>query len=295
MPATPPTPITYTAACADCTATRASSTFAWLCSSYPSVMSTITCRRSLSGTSRDASIRPSEIAVPPLDEIACTAPAIVSRSPVGPVIGPSDFAKGATMMRSFGRRKSASRPAARPNELHPGVHALARVHEQRVGDRQRFDAGEVDRLRLVVLEHAERGGVEAADEPIGFVHHGRFEQDSRGARGLENFERSELDRIRRGVAERIGRVDADAGRLERVGVRPLDRIRRTFPVVANQRVVHVEPDRFERELRRMVDLRDDADGARQPEAAERRRDAHRQQRLLRLPGSVEGCRTRQRA
>ena len=52
------------------------------------------------------------MAVPPLDEMACTAPAIVSRSPVGPVIAPSDFANGATMMRSSGRRKSASRPAA---------------------------------------------------------------------------------------------------------------------------------------------------------------------------------------
>ena len=145
------------------------------------------------------------------------------------------------------RPQEVGQPAGSPaNELHPGVHALARVHEQRVGDRQRFDAGEVDRLRLVVLEHAERGGVEAADEPIGFVHHGRFEQDSRDARGLENLERRELDRIRRGVAARIGRVDADAGRLERVGVGPLDRIRRTFPVIANQRVVHVEPDRFER-------------------------------------------------
>ena len=86
---------------------------------------------------------------------------------------------------------------------------------------------------------------------------------------------------------RIGRVDADAGRLERVGVRPLDRVRRTFPVIANQRVVHVEPDRFERQLRRMSDLRDDADGARQPEAAERRRDAHRQ-RCAGLDVGIDG-------
>ena len=84
------------------------------------------------------------------------------------------------------RPEEVGQPAGGPpNELHPVVHALARVHEQRVGDRQRFDAGEVDRLRLVVLEHAERGGVEAADEPIGLVRHGRFEQDSRGAGGLD--------------------------------------------------------------------------------------------------------------
>ena len=54
----------------------------------------------------------SQMAVPPLDAIACTAPAMVARSPVGPVIAPNDFANGATMMRSLGRRKSASRPAA---------------------------------------------------------------------------------------------------------------------------------------------------------------------------------------
>ena len=219
------------------------------------------------------------MAVPPLDEMACTAPAIVSRSPVGPVIAPSDFAKGATMMRSFGRRKSASRPGGRAHELHSGVHALARVHEQRVGHRQRFDARKVDRLRLVVLEHAERGGVQAADESIGLVHHRRFEQHSRDARGLDDLERRELDRIRHDVAERVARVDANAGRLERVGVGPLDGVRRTFPVVADQRVVHVEPDRSERNLRRVGDLRDDPDGARQPEAAERRRDAHRQRRF----------------
>ena len=81
------------------------------------------------------------------------------------------------------------------------------------------------------------------------------------------------------LPRRIARVDANAGRLERVVVDPLDGVRRTVPVVADQRVVHVEPDRSERDLRRMGDLRDDADGARQPEAAERRRDAHRQQRV----------------
>ena len=145
------------------------------------------------------------------------------------------------------RPQELGQPAGSPpNEFHPGVHALACVDEQRVGDRQRFDAGEVDRLRLVVLEDAERGGVEAADEPIGFVRHGRFEEDSRGARGLDDFERRELDGIRRGVAARVSRVDADAGRLERVGVGPFDRIRRTVPVIANQVVVDVEPDRFER-------------------------------------------------
>ena len=70
-------------------------------------------RPSALATRRDASTRPSQIAVPPLDEIAATAPAIVSRSPVGPVMAPSDCVNGATMTRSFGRRKSASRLAAR--------------------------------------------------------------------------------------------------------------------------------------------------------------------------------------
>ena len=69
---------------------------------------------------------------------------------------------------------------------------------------------------------AERGGVEAADEPIGFVHHGRFEQHARDARGLDDLERSELDRVRDDVAERIARFDANPGRLERIRVRPLD-------------------------------------------------------------------------
>ena len=87
------------------------------------------------------------------------------------------------------------------------------------------------------------------------------------------------------VAERIARFDANARRLEGIGVRPLDGVRRTFGVVAHQRVVHVEPDRSERDLRRMGDLRDDAHRARQPGAAERRRDAHRQQRLLGSPAA----------
>ena len=169
------------------------------------------------------------------------------------------------------------------------MHALARVHEQGVGHRQRFDAGEVDRLGLVVLQHAERGGVQAADEPIGLVHHGRFEQHLRDAGGLDDLERRELDRIRRGVAECIGRLDANARRLERIRVCPLDGVRRTFRVVAHQRVVHVEPDcPKERRCGGNGDLRDDADGAGQTGSPERRRDLDgKRPTFLRRMGSRE--------
>ena len=179
-------------------------------------------------------------------------------------------------------------PGGRANELHSGMHALTGVHEQDVVHGQRLDADEIDRLGLVVLQHVERRGIEAVDDPVGLVRHGRFEEHARGARAFEDLERLELDRIAGGVAERVAGFDADAGRLERVGVGPFDGVRRTFRVVACRHVVHEEPDRRERDVRRVRDLRDDADGAGQSGAAERRRDAHRQLRAVRITGGVEG-------
>ena len=260
-------------------------------------MSTITCRRSVPGTSRDASIRPSEMAVPPLRRDRLHG----ARDRVAIAGGAGDRSKRLRKRRhddAIVRPQEVGQPAgSRANELHPGVHALARVHEQRVGDRQRFDAGEVDRLRLVVLEHAERRrrrGRRRTDRPCPCTVASSSTRETPVVSMISNGASSMAsDAV---LPRRIGRVDADAGRLERVGVGPLDRIRRTFPVVADQRVVHVEPDRFESKLRRMIDLRDDADGARQPEAAERRRDAHRQQRRSQDAAAAwRRCRTRQRA
>jgi hypothetical protein len=83
-------------------------------------------------------------------------------------------------------------PGGPAHEFHARVHALARIYEQGVSHRQRLDVCQIDRLRLVILEHAERRGVEIADEPAGFVHYGRFEQHSRDASDFDNFEGRKL-------------------------------------------------------------------------------------------------------
>jgi hypothetical protein len=90
------------------------------------------------------------------------------------------------------------------------------------------------------------------------------------------------------VALRVVCFDANPRQLEGILIRPLDGIRRAHVVAADEGVVHVEPDRSNRDVRQMLDLRDDPDRTRLAEAAERRRDANRQHRVA-FSGGVDGC------
>src|SRR5262245_10426104 len=105
----------------------------------------------------------------------------------------------------------------------------------------------------------ERGGVETVDETAGLVHDRRFEQDLGHAAGLDELEWCELDRVGDDAAGRVVCFDANPRKLERIRIRPVNCVRRTLTVVADQSVVHVEPNRTDGDVRRMSDLRYDPD------------------------------------
>ena len=94
-----------------------------------------------------------------------------------------------------GAEKVCEPPGRGAHERHSGVHALARVHEQCVGHRQRFGARQVDRLGLVVLEYAKRVGVQTADESTSLVQDRGLEQNARNGGVFDDLERSEVDRV----------------------------------------------------------------------------------------------------
>jgi hypothetical protein len=95
---------------------------------------------------------------------------IVGWSAVGPVTDRSPTANGATITRSLGFKCGAT------NEVGPGRHALAAIHQQGKGRRHQLGGHEIELLDLAVLTQREIARVQAADEPAFLVLNGDLEQ-----------------------------------------------------------------------------------------------------------------------
>jgi hypothetical protein len=120
---------------------------------------------------------------------------------------------------------------------------------------------EVDCLRDAVFLHYEVGGRQSADEMAGLVVDPGFEQHTGHLGNLGDLERLENDFVATLAAFTIFDFDAELPPLERVFIRPLDRVGRPVIVGLVQRAIDIETNWSERDAGRLVYLRHNADRA----------------------------------
>ena len=174
--------------------------------------------------------------MPPSTRSPAMASRSSSRSPVGPVTAPERLRERRdddAVLRAQEVREPPRPP--RTKSMRRACSGCCRRAACRSPAASR--AREVDRLRHVVLEHAERGGVEAADEPAGLVLHRRFEQHA-GDLGSSR-------RTRTAASSIASRDDAPARRSPRRESRRLERV-----VVRSTRRHRADPSGRRRPARR---------------------------------------------
>ena len=160
------------------------------------------------------------------------------------------------------RPEEAGEPPGRiTQELHSMRETLAGVDHQRVGGGHRLGPDDVELLRHAVLAQRERLRRQAIDEPALTILHGGLEQHARHLRRLDELECRQLDDVACRAAVGVDDLGGNLGALERVLVRPFDRVDRADVVLADRLAVDEEPDRLHGALR-AGHLRHDADRAR---------------------------------
>ena len=245
----------------------------WLCSSYASVISTITLRPSTPLKRLAISIIESRMAVPPWALIAATASLMVCRSFVGPVTARKlarERGHQHLVLRPQVRREPAGR---RADEVHVPPHALAAVHEQRERGRDRLLGHHVRRLAHAVLLEDELRRCQPADHAALLVVDPGFDEHARDLGQFGHDVGLEDDPVAADVALAVFGLDDDFPALKRVVVGPFDGVRRPRRDRSEQGAVHGEAHGAHGPAGRGAHLSDDAHRAGLAHAAERRGDS----------------------
>ena len=159
-------------------------------------------------------------------------------------------------------------------EIEPAGHAGAAVDQQGQSRTHGFVPGEVEDLRHAVLEDAERALGESLDETSVLVLDRRFDHDARDVGLLDDFEGFQHHGVADLPAQRIGNGDGNLAPFEWILIGPLDDIGRTVLIGPEKLAIDEELDRAQRRPGLRLNLRHDADAARNAAPAERRRNAH---------------------